>query len=104
MKTEIISSSLIRMANHKYLRKLLAKKADRYIYDTLVNGDSQDLKEVQLKKYQFLSAMLHCVIRSVDKGFISSETIKKVIKVLVENNLVCSDQSYFKAVERFKEK
>lgn len=104
MKTEIISSSLISMANHKYLRKLLARKADRYIYKAIVNSDSQDLKEVQLKKYQFLSAMLHCVIRSVDKGFISSEIIKKVIKVLVDNNLVCSDQSYFKAVERFKEK
>jgi MoaA/NifB/PqqE/SkfB family radical SAM enzyme len=104
MKSGIISSSLISMANHKHLRKILAKKADRYIYDTLVNDDSQDLKEIQLKKYQFLSAMLHCVIRSVDKGFISSEIIKKVIKVLVENNLVCSDQSYFKAVERFKEK
>jgi len=104
MKTEAIPSRLIKMANHKHLRKLLAKKIDNYIYENVANSNSEDLKEVALKRYQFLSAMLHCVIRSMDKGYVSREIIKKIIDVLVENNLIREDQSYEQAVEKFKEK
>jgi len=104
MESEIISSKLIRMVDHKHLRKLLTKKIDHYIYDGVVNDDSQDLKKVQLKRYQFLSAMLHCVTRSMDKGFVSSAIIKKIIDVLVENNLIRPDESYAQAIEKFEEK
>jgi MoaA/NifB/PqqE/SkfB family radical SAM enzyme len=104
MRLEVIPSKLIRMANHKHLRRLLTRKVDRYIYDSIVSDDSDDLKEVQLKRYQFLSAMLHCVIRGMDKGFVSSATIKKIIDVLVVKNLICSDDGYAQAVERFKKK
>ncbi|HUS72407.1 MAG TPA: radical SAM/SPASM domain-containing protein [Sedimentisphaerales bacterium] len=103
MKPEVISSTLIKMVNHKRLRKLLVKKADNYIYKSMVNNDSEDLQAVQLKRYQFISAMLHCVIRNVDKGSISKEVIKKIIDVLVQNNLLEGDQSYDQAVEKFKE-
>jgi len=104
MKAEVISSTLIKMVNHKHLRKLLVRKIDDYVYKSMVNDDSEDLKEVRLKRYQFLSAMLHCVIRDVDKGYISKEIIRKIIEVLVQNNLVGGDQSYYQAVEKFEEK
>ena len=104
MKTEAIPSRLIKMANHKHLRKLLSKKIDNYIYESVANNGSEDLEKVALKRYQFLSAMLHCVIRSMDKGYVSREIIKKIIDVLVENNLIREDQSCVQAVERFKEK
>jgi len=105
MKPEVISPILIKMASQKHLRKILAKKIDDYVYKNLVNNDSEDLKEVQLKRYQFFSAMLHCVIRNVDKGYISKEIIiKKIIEVLVQNNLMDGDQSYEQTVEKFEEK
>jgi len=104
MKTEVLSPTLIKMANHKYLRKLLTKKIDGYIYKSTVNNNSEDLKQVQLKQYQFLSAMLHCVIRNVGKGYISKEVTRKIIDVLVENNLMEGDQSYEQAVEKFTQK
>ena len=104
MKPEVISSTLIKMVNHKHLRKLLAKKVDDYAYKSIVNDDSEDLQQVRLKKYQFLSAMLHCVIRNVGKGYISKEVIKKIIDVLVQNNLMEPDQSYEQAVEKFTQK
>jgi hypothetical protein len=104
MKTETISSKLTKMVSHKHLRKLLAKKVDNYIYDSVVNHGSEDLKQVQLKQYQFLSAMLHCVIRNVDKGYVSAETMKRITDVLVQNNLMEGDQSYKQAVEKFMQK
>jgi len=104
MKTEAISSKLTKMVSHKHLRKLLAKKIDNYIYKTIVSDDSEDLKVVRMKRYQFLSAMLHCVIRNVDKGYVSVETMKKIIDVLVQNNLIGGGESYEQAIEKFEEK
>jgi MoaA/NifB/PqqE/SkfB family radical SAM enzyme len=104
MKTEVVSPTLIRIINKKYLRKILAKKIDDYIYKNIVNNDSEDLKKVQLRRYQFLSAMLRCVVKNLDKGYISTEFIKKIVDVLVRNNFICEDQSSGQAIERFKEK
>jgi len=104
MKTEAMPSRLIKMVNHRHLRKLLAKKIDNYIYESVAGNNSEDLKEVALKRYQFLSAMLRCVIKNMDKGCVSREIIKKIIDVLVENNLIREDQSYEQAIERFEEK
>ena len=65
------------MVNHKHLMKLLSKRIDDYIYKKIVLDDSEDLRAVQIKRYQFLSAMLHCVIRNIDKGYVSSKIIEK---------------------------
>ncbi|MFZ2146336.1 MAG: radical SAM/SPASM domain-containing protein [Sedimentisphaerales bacterium] len=104
MKPEVISSTLKRMVNHKHLGKLLAKKVDDYIYKSIVNDGSEDLREVQIKRYQFLSAMMRCVNRSISRGYVSSKIIEKIVDVLVQNNLIREDQSYNQAVERFEEK
>jgi MoaA/NifB/PqqE/SkfB family radical SAM enzyme len=104
MKPDVISSTLIKMVNHKHLRKLFVKRADDYIYKNIVNDDSEDLQQVQLKRYQFLSAMLHCVVRNIDKGNVSAEIIRKIVDVLVENNLIREDLSYNQAMEKFEEK
>ena len=104
MKPEVISSTLIKMVNHKHLRKMFVKRADDYIYKSLVKEDKEDLEHVKLKRFQFLSAMLHCVVRNVDKGNVSPQIIRKIVDVLVENNLICEDQSYIQAVKKFEEK
>ncbi len=102
MRSEFISSTLIRMVNHKHLRKLLAKRIDDYVYRSVVNEESEDLKQVQIRRYQYLSAMLRCVNRGMDSGYVSPEIITKIVNVLVQNNLVREDQNYTQAVERFK--
>jgi MoaA/NifB/PqqE/SkfB family radical SAM enzyme len=104
MKPETISSTLKKMANHKHLRKLLSKRIDDYIYKKIVLDDSEDLRAVQIKRYQFLSSMLHCVIRNIDKGYISGKIIEKIVDVLVQNNLIREGQSYNQAIARFKAK
>jgi len=104
MKPEVISSTLRKMVKHKHLRKLLAKKIDDYVYKIIVDDDSEDLREVRIKRYQFLSAMLRCVNRNIDKGYVSGEIIEKIVEVLVQNNLIREEQSYNQAVDKFKEK
>jgi len=104
MKPQVLSSTLITLVNHKQLRKILAKKIDDYIYKSIVDNDSEDLKEVAVKRYQFLSAMLNCMIKNINRGYVSPEIIKKIVDVFVQNNLIREDQNYTQAVETFKEK
>ena len=104
MNPQVISTTLNRMVKYKHLGKLLSKKVDDYIYKGIVNKESEDLREVQIKRYQFLSAMLHCVMKNVNKGYVSPEIIRKIIDVLVENNLIRNDQSYELAIEKYEEK
>ena len=104
MRPEVISATLIKIINHKPLRKLLARKMDDYLYKSMVNDDSEDLQQVRLKRYQFISAMLQCVVRNIDKGFVSKEVMKKIVDVFVQNSLVDGEHSYDEAVEKFKEK
>lgn len=104
MNLENTPSILLKLVNQRYLRKILAKKVDNYIYDSIVINDSEDLRPVRLKRYQFLSAMLRCVVRNVDKGYISKEVIRKIVEVLVQNNLIGEDQIYEEALAKFRQK
>ncbi|UCG56358.1 MAG: radical SAM protein [Phycisphaerales bacterium] len=102
MKPEILSATLIKMVSHKHIRKLLAKKIDDYLYRSMVSDQSEDLEQVAVKRYQFLSAMLDCMVRNMDKGYVSAQIVKKIVSVLVENNLVREDPSYTQAMERYE--
>jgi len=101
MKSEALIPTFLKMVNHKRLRRFFAKRIDDYIYRGLVNGESEDLEAVQLRRYQYLSAMLQGIIKNMDKGYVSPEVIKKIINVFVENNLVRQDQSYSQSVESY---
>jgi MoaA/NifB/PqqE/SkfB family radical SAM enzyme len=95
---------LKQMIRHKHLRKLLAKRIDDYIYKKVVVDDLQDLKQVRVKRYQFLSAMLHCVRRNVEKGHVSDRILERIVDVFVQNNLIREDQSYNRVVQNYNNK
>src|SRR4030042_1505839 len=104
MKPEVISSTLKKMVKHKHLRKLLAGRIDGYIYRSIVNDRSEDLRGVQVKRYEFLSVMLHCIVRNTDKGYVSGRILNKIIDVFVQNNLVRADRGYEQAIKRYEAK
>jgi MoaA/NifB/PqqE/SkfB family radical SAM enzyme len=104
MKPTVISSVLAAMVNHSRLRKFLVKKIDNYIYKNIVVDDTQDILSVRKRRYQFVSAMLHSVVRNIDKGFVSKDILKKLIDVLVKSSLTYEDTSYAGAVESYKAK
>jgi len=104
MKTAIVSSTLIKIINNGVMRKILAKKVDNYIYKSIVEEDGEDIKEVRNKRYQFLSAMLACVIRNIDKGYVSTQFLKKIVTVLVEDNFIRYSESSSQSIDKFKDK
>jgi len=104
MKPEVLSMTLKKMVKYRHLRKLLAKKIDDYIHEALVENNDEDLKTVAIKRYQYLSAMLHCLIKNIDRGYVSPQIISKIIDVFVQNNLLRGDDSYARSVEWYKNK
>lgn len=86
------------------MRKILAKKVDNYIYKSIVEEDGEDIKEVRNKRYQFLSAMLACVIRNIDKGYVSTQFLKKIVTVLVEDNFIRYSKSASQSIDKFRVK
>jgi MoaA/NifB/PqqE/SkfB family radical SAM enzyme len=103
MKTEVITPTLIKMIKQKHLRRIFSRRIDEYLYSKMVVEADEDLEKVKLRRYQFLSAMLSCVVRNMDKGYVSGDIITRIVKVLVENNFICQDSVYEQAVKRFKE-
>lgn len=104
MKPQVLSATLIKMVSRKHLRKLLAKRIDDYLYKSMVSDQSEDLEQVAVRRYQFLSAMLDCIVRNMDKGYVSAEVVKKIVSVFVENNLLREDPGYTQAIERYERK
>ena len=85
MNKDIIVNSLSKIVENKQLRKILTKKLDNYMYKILVTNDTENLRNVQLKKISFMSAMLYSAVKNIDKGYISKDVVKKLIEVLVVN-------------------
>ncbi len=104
MGTQRIPSTLLAMMNHKHLRKILSKRIDDYIYKHIVECNDGDLLGVRTTRYEFLSAMLSCVMRNMDKGYVSADFIRRLTKGLVENNLIKEGDYSISAVDRYKEK
>jgi MoaA/NifB/PqqE/SkfB family radical SAM enzyme len=105
MKGTFITNTLTSIAFQKQIRKVLTKQLDSYLYNTIVKNDTDNLKKVMLRKYQFLSAMLHCAVRNIDRGYISKDVVKKLIQVLVNNTFLNDeDNNYKKTASEYEEK
>jgi len=88
VKEELVTGLLVKMASHRHLRQLLSRKVDDHVYRMIVDGDWPEPRMVQLRKYQFLSAMLACATRNLDRGIMSHEVLRKLARILVQDNFM----------------
>jgi MoaA/NifB/PqqE/SkfB family radical SAM enzyme len=102
MKNFIFSNVLRELVNYKASRNYLLKKLDGYLYNSIVEKDDRNLKEVQEKKYHFMNSMLQSSVRNIEKGYFSKEVFKKLVQVLVENSFL-NGQTYSEKLEQFKQ-
>jgi len=84
-KTEIDIYSIKKIFYLPYGKELLQKKFEKKLYSTLI-GNKNFPRKVQEKKYDFLVAMLDCVKRNFDKGFVSKEALERIFDTLVKNS------------------
>lgn len=103
-KSDILITTFNKLVNQKQARHFLTKKIDKYIYKNVVENDTTSLKKVQLKKYEFLSAMLSGAVKNMDKGYISKHVVNKLIEVLVKNSFMNDAEDSDIETEKFKQK
>jgi MoaA/NifB/PqqE/SkfB family radical SAM enzyme len=103
-RRRFVIGTLAKMGGQRYLRRLLAKKLDDYIQRAFVEEDSENLRSVQEKKYEFLVAMLHSAVRNMDKGYISRSVITRLTEVFVENCLFGSTGTRQAEISKFEAK
>jgi len=84
-------------------REMLLKKFKEKLYFSLVEDNKSFPKNVQIKKYEFLIAMLESTKRNYDKGFISKKIINRIIETLVKYSFVQRD-IYKEKRDNFKKK
>jgi len=101
MKNFIFSNVLRELVNYKASRNYLLKKIDNHLYNSIVDKDDRNLKEVQEKKYHFMNSMLQSSLRNIEKGYFSKDVFKKLVQVLVENSIL-NGQTYSQKLEEFK--
>ncbi len=73
--------------NIKTGRKIILDQFDKKVYDSLVNKRAKDeLKAAQIKKYQWVRAVVGQGLENYEKGYISSNVIERLLEVLGLNN------------------
>ncbi len=78
---KIITSSF----NYPVLRRIFINKIKKSVYKHLVIKNGSSIKEVQIKKYQFVSSLLDSIDRALQEGFITAEVAEKSFKTLGKN-------------------
>ena len=78
--------SVIKMSKSGLVNRFLIRKMDSFLYDKIVNHDPLNVEEVRIRKFQFISSMLHMAMKNVRKGYISPGIIERLAEVLIENS------------------
>ncbi len=103
-RRKFVIGTLTKMSGHSHLRRWLTGRLDHYLHKALVEEDSENLRSVQEKKYEFLVAMLHSAVRNMEKGYISKSVISRLIEVFVQNCLFGNTGARRAQVRGFEEK
>ena len=102
-KSEIYMNLIKKIFSFSYGEKLLLEKFKKRLYTSLVENNKEFPKNVQIKKYEFLVAMLECSKRNFDKDYISKDVANRIINTLVKYGFVNRDAN--KNIKgKFKEK
>ena len=68
-------------------RKIILDQLDKRVYKAIVEkGSEKHLREVQIKKYQWIKALIKNGLKKYERGYISSNVIEKLLEVLGLNN------------------
>ncbi len=81
------------------LMKMFLKKLHKELVENPENPDS--LRHVREKKYQWLVATLECALRNVDKGYISRDVMRGMMKVFVRNALMKDPEKIEEAKKKY---
>lgn len=103
VKSGVYLYFLKKIMKTKIGREAIVKKFKERLYTGIMEEHKDSLKEVNVKKYQFLAAMLESFKRNLNKGYINPQVTERIIDTLVRFGF--ADKSIMRdKVESFREK
>jgi MoaA/NifB/PqqE/SkfB family radical SAM enzyme len=84
VKQDLHLSLIRKIYSLKYGKDILLKKFEEKLYGDLVESKNDFPKSVQLKKYYFITSILRCAKRNIEKGWVSKEVADRVVNTLVK--------------------
>lgn len=103
IKKDFYISLIKKILSTKFGRDKLINNLGKRLYKDLVEKDERLPKNVSIKKYQFLMAILESTKRNVDKKFISRDVTNRVIDTLAKYSFT-NKELMQNTREKFKEK
>ena len=92
--------------DNKVIRKILLNQLNKKMQKSLGKESETNLYAVQLKKYQWVKALVKQLLKNYDKGYISHSALKKGIEIFKVNNFLKEDgkSNTKKTKDSFKKK
>jgi len=107
IKAELYIYMLKKILCFKFGRDKFLKNFEKKLYTQLVENATDRPKQVMLRKYDFLTGMVRCAKRNIDKGYLKNEIVEKIIDNFARNSFI---ENYMKTYrkkdiqERFEQK
>ncbi len=102
-KTDIYIYLIKKIFYFPYGKEVLLERFKKKLYNALVEKNKEFPKNIQIKKYEFLVAMLESSKRNFDKGLISKKVSERVLDTLIRYNFT-QKQINKDVREKFREK
>lgn len=83
LKDKLLNVAIDTAISNKALRNMAAQRLDTYLHDAFLNSGSNALPTMLEKRYQFSSSVMHGLKANMDKGYISAEVMKKILRVFI---------------------
>lgn len=99
---DTIYNALLNMSNFDFARNIIANKIESSIYKGIIEEDTKNLTEVQVKKYHFLKSMLNSSMRNIEKGYFSTSIFKNLLKIFVGYSFIKPAEEQKQAIESFR--
>lgn len=83
LKDKLFNKAIDQIITNKTLRGIAAKHLDKHIYKVMLNDSLLTYHEERLDRYYFVKSLMMQVRKNLDRGYISKEVVRKMMKVFV---------------------
>ena len=81
VRTGIFNGMVNQVISNKVLRDIAVKQLNKYLYHSIMDMASVQLRQEKLDQYAFTSSIVDQAKKNLDKGFINPEVVKNMVKV-----------------------
>ncbi|MCK3683090.1 radical SAM/SPASM domain-containing protein [Maribellus sp. YY47] len=98
---EVINQAI----SNKTVRKLAVRQLDKKIHDSILEDNSLLFEEEKLDRYYFVSNVVKQVSNCIDKGYISKNVARRMLKVFMSDSFKVNREAHLTDVKcEYKEK